>query len=73
MVDSVGNRKDPLLAFRFRVYFDQSSECGFSNVSGIKLQRALKEAKDGGNPYVFYKRVSRITPSNLSWQRGVID
>jgi phage tail-like protein len=66
------NRYDPYKAYRFLVYFEQSTTpvAGVSKVGGLKRSSAAIDYKEGGNAIVL-KGLGRTTYDAIQLERGV--
>ena len=69
----VGGRRDPLVAFRFRVLFDLIPLAGFSEVSGIGLETVFEDYHEGGLNDKLRKFPTHTRQTNLTLKRGVVD
>src|SRR5690348_13222906 len=66
-------RKDPFLAFRFKVNLDGLDVAGFSECSGLQWETETQDYNEGGlNTYV-HKFPTRTKQSNLVLKRGIVD
>ena len=68
-----GGRRDPLLAFRFRVLFDALPLAGFSEVSGMGMETVFEDYHEGGLNDRLRKFPTHTKQSNLTLKRGVVD
>jgi phage tail-like protein len=67
-------RKDPLLAFRFRVEIEGLDVAGFSEVTGLESEIEVHEYREGGlNDYIHKFPGAVRYPTNLVLKRGMVD
>lgn len=68
---AASQRKDPYLAFRFRVELDQQVVAGFSEVGGLVFETELETFREGGvNGYEHRLAGPVKFPSHLTLKRG---
>ena len=71
---AVGDRKDPYLAFNFRVEIDGLQVGGFTEVSGLQIEVESKDYREGGvNEYVHRLAGPMRYPANLVLKHGLMD
>jgi phage tail-like protein len=85
LVNAVGLRVDPVLAYNFLITFVESSSVlatavsgirnvalgGFSECSGLEMNMQPEEYREGGRNDAVLKFPNRITWSNLTLKRGM--
>lgn len=70
----LGVRNDPYMSFNFFVEIEGLIVGGFSEVSGLQIETAVEEYKEGGqNEYVHKLPGPARYPSNLILKRGLTD
>lgn len=65
-------RKDPFLAFRFKVSLDDQPMGGFSECSGIQLETETHDYNEGGLNTHVLKFPTRTKQSNIVLKRGIV-
>ena len=71
---TTGERKDPYLAFNFRVDIKNLSVGGFTEVTGLQVEIEVQDYREGGlNDYIHKLAGPARYPSNLVLKRGLID
>lgn len=71
---ALAERRDPYLAFRFRVEIGGLDVGGFTEVSGLQLETEVEDYREGGvNEYVHKLPGPTRYPSNLVLKRGLTD
>jgi len=69
-----GQRKDPVLAFNFRVEIDGVFEAGFNEVTGLQAEIEVQEYREGGVNDFMHKFAGSVKfPSNLVLKNGITD
>lgn len=66
-----GSRRDPLLAFRFAVTFDDLAPTGFSDCTGLQLETEVQEYAEGGQNGRVHRFITRTRQSNVTLRRGI--
>lgn len=70
----LGIRNDPYMSFNFFVEIEGLIVGGFSEVTGLQIETAVEEYKEGGqNEYVHKLAGPARYPSNLVLKRGLTD
>ena len=70
----LGVRNDPYMSFNFFVEIEGLIVGGFSEVSGLQIETAVEEYKEGGqNEFVHKLPGPARYPSNLTLKRGLTD
>jgi phage tail-like protein len=71
---AVGERKDPYLAFNFRVEIEGLTLGGFNEVSGLQAEIEVHDYREGGlNQYIHRLAGPTRYPSNLILKHGLTD
>ncbi len=71
---ATGDRKDPILGFRFAIEIDKVVAAGFSEVSGLQAEIETQDYREGGvNEYIHKFAGPTKYPSNLILKKGVTD
>ena len=68
-----GDRKDPLIAFRYRITITGLAVGGFSECSGLQLETEPFEYAEGGRNAYMRKFPTRTKQSNIILKRGIVD
>jgi phage tail-like protein len=68
-----GARKDPLLAFRYRVEIDGLVAAGFSDVTGLQVEVDTEDYQEGGTNDYVHKLPKGFKHPNLVLKRGLTD
>lgn len=70
----LGSRKDPYLAFRFKVEIDGIRVGGFTDVNGLQVEIEIQDYREGGlNDYIHRLAGPAKYPSNLVLKHGLMD
>jgi phage tail-like protein len=71
---AVGDRKDPVLAFQFRVEIDGLVRGAFSEVGGLQMEVEVEDYREGGNNGYIHRLAGPARfPSNLTLKHGIAD
>ena len=71
---ALGKRKDPYLAFNFKVEITGLVVGGFSEVSGLQVETEVEDYREGGlNHYVHKLPGPSRYPTNLTLKHGLTD
>src|SRR5262249_13379094 len=71
---ATGDRKDPILGFRFAIEIDKVVAAGFSEVTGLQAEIETQDYREGGvNEYIHKFAGPTKYPSNLILKKGVTD
>jgi len=69
---TLGQRQDPISAFRFHLEVDGILLGGFSEVSGVELEVELEPYEEGGVNHFIHQLPKATRHSNLVLTRGVL-
>jgi phage tail-like protein len=64
-------RVDPLLAFRFRVTFDDLPPAGFSECGGLEVETEVFEYAEGGHNWNLMRFPTRTKHTSITLRRGI--
>ena len=64
-------RVDPLLAFRFRVTFDDLPPAGFSECGGLEVETEIYEYAEGGHNENLLRFPTRTKHTSITLRRGI--
>lgn len=71
---TVGNRRDPYLAFNFRVEIEGLTVARFTEVTGLQVEIEVHDYREGGlNDYIHKLAGPTRYPSNLILKKGLTD
>ena len=66
-------RRDPALAFRFRVTLDDMAPAGFSDCGGLQVETEFHEYPEGGLNTNMLRFVTRTKHMPLTLKNGIVD
>jgi phage tail-like protein len=72
-VPETASRVDPILAFRFRVTFDDLAEGGFSDCGGLQVETEVQEYAEGGLNTHVLRFPTRTKHTSIVLKRGIVD
>lgn len=68
-----GARRDPALAFRFRVTFDDLPAAGFADCAGLQSETEVHEYVEGGRNTNVLRFPTRTKHAAITLKRGIVD
>jgi phage tail-like protein len=69
----VGTRRDPAVAFRFRITFDDLPPASFSDCGGLQADTEVHEYAEGGRNTNVLRFPTRTKHASITLKRGIVD